>query len=73
MQQHRTLAVELFTALLVMMFIALIVGMTVQPVSKRLAAIVTDYVAAHPTCGGTQTHHASGLICLLYRVASPHR
>ena len=65
MQQHQTIAVELFTALVVAMFIALIVGMTVQPVSKRLAAIVTDYVAAHPTCGGTQTHHASGLMCLL--------
>lgn len=73
MDQHPLLAVELFGMVLVAVLITVIAGTAVQPLSKQLAAFVSDHIAAHPACGGTRANDATGLTCLLFQAASARK
>lgn len=73
MDQHTPLAIELFGTVLVAVFVAVIAATAIRPMSMRLAALVTEHIAAGSACGGTRASETTGLTCFLYRAASARR
>ncbi len=58
---------------LVAVLIAVLAATAIQPLSMRLAAFVTEHIAAHSACGGTRANEVTGLTCFLYHAASARR
>lgn len=45
---------------LVAVLIAVLAATAIQPLSMRLAAFVTEHIAAHSACGGTRANEVDG-------------
>jgi len=73
MDQRTPVAIALFGMVLVAVFVAVISATAIQPLSMRLAALLTEQIAAQSDCGGTRANETTGLTCLLYRAASARR
>ena len=73
MDQRTPVAIALFGMVLVAVFVGVISATAIQPLSMRLAALLTEHITAQSDCGGVRANDTTGLTCLLFRAASARR